>query len=260
MAGALAVVLEAGDVPDGGVQPYVEILAGFSRNLEAEVGCIPADVPLLQSRLGPLPQFIGYLGLQSVRIKPGFQHVRQFGKLEEKVGRFLLHRFGAGDRGNRVDQVRRAVGGAAGLAVVPVLVGCFAARAAALDESVGEEQLLFRVEGLGDRPGGYMVVGFQAPVNLLTPVAVFLRVGGVEVVESDQEARAVPLVLLPDRVDLLLRAYAQLFRREHDGGAVGIVGAYVQAVVAAGFLETDPDVRLDLLEQMSQVQRTIGVG
>ena len=158
------------------------------------------------------------------------------------------------------DQFRGAVGGAAGLAVVAVLIRRFAAGAGALDKAVGQEQLLFRIEGLGDRPRGDVVVVLEALVDRLAPVAVFLGVGGVEIVKADEEAGAVPLVLLPDSVDLLLGGDAQFFGGQHDGGAVGIVGTDIQAVVPAGFLETHPDVGLHLLQQVSQVQGAIGIG
>ena len=84
--------------------------------------------------------------------------------------------------------------------------------------------------------------------------------GGVEVVETNQEAGAVALVLLPDVVDLLLRGNAEFLRREHDRGAVGVVSADVGAIVAARFLEAHPYVGLHLFQQVAQVQGAVGVG
>jgi hypothetical protein len=37
------------------------------------------------------------------------------------------------------------------------------------------------------------------------------------------------------------------------GGAVGVVGAHVAAVVAAHLLEAHPDVGLDVLDQVAEV-------
>ena len=105
-----------------------------------------------------------------------------------------------------------------------------------------------------------MVVIFQALIDGFTPVAVFFRVRGVKIVEAYQEAGAVALVFLPDSVDLLFCGDAQLFGGQHNGRAVGIVGTDIDAVVTAGFLETHPDVGLHLLQQVAQVQGTIGIG
>jgi hypothetical protein len=41
---------------------------------------------------------------------------------------------------------------------------------------------------------------------------------------------------------------------------VGIVGADVMALVAAQLLEADPDVGLDVLDQMADMDRAVGVG
>ena len=82
----------------------------------------------------------------------------------------------------------------------------------------------------------------------------------MEIIEPDQESRAVPLVFLAYRVDLLLRADPEFFRSQHDRGAVGIVSADIYAVVPSRLLETHPDIRLHLLQQMAEMQRAVGVG
>ena len=46
----------------------------------------------------------------------------------------------------------------------------------------------------------------------------------------------------------------------HDRGAVCIIRTEVDAAMAAQLLETDPDVGLDVLHQMADVNRSIGVG
>jgi len=97
-------------------------------------------------------------------------------------------RFGAGDGGKRLDQVGRRVGGTAHLAVVAVLVLGMALRAFALDEAVGQEQLLDRVVVLLDGPHLDQAGVAQPGVNGVGALAVFRRVGAVIVVETDQEA------------------------------------------------------------------------
>jgi len=74
------------------------------------------------------------------------------------------------------------------------------------------------------------------------------------------EAVEVPLVLMPDPLDKLFRGDALLLGPQHDGGAVGIVGADVPAFVAPHFLEAHPDVGLDVLHQVAQVDAAVGIG
>ena len=79
------------------------------------------------------------------------------------------------------------------------------------------------------------------------------------VIKLDQEARRVLLVLRLNRGDVLLWRAVRGFCREHDGCAMGVVRAHVAAVVAPGALETNPDIRLSLLEHVSQMQRCVGI-
>ena len=88
---------------------------------------------------------------------------------------------------------------------------------------------------------------------VFAPIAIFLAVGGVKIVEVDQKSSAIAHVFPANCVDLLLRCDPTLFCGEHDCGAVGVVGAHIEAVVAARFLEPHPDVRLHLLQQMAKV-------
>ena len=61
------------------------------------------------------------------------------------------------------------------------------------------------------------------------------------------------------RSDLLFRRAAFFLGAQHDGGAVSIVGANVGAHVAARFLETYPDVGLNVFQQVAQVDGAVGV-
>ena len=84
--------------------------------------------------------------------------------------------------------------------------------------------------------------------------------GGVEIVEVDQEAITVPFVLFLYCGYLLLWCYAEFFGSEHYGCAMGVVSTDIEAIVPTGFLEAYPDVCLHLFQQVSQVQGAIGVG
>ena len=255
-----AEVLEAGHVADRRVQPDVEVLAGSVGNLEAEVRRVTRDVPLLEAAVQPFGELVGHRLLKGAAAGPLLEHGLEVRQLEEVVQRFLEHRGGAGDRRFRVLQFGRGVGRAAGLAVVAVLVGGAALRAGALDEAVGEEHLLFRVEVLGHRAGVDVPGVAQFQVDRAGQLAVLFRVGRVVVVEVHQEVGEVAHVLGAHGVDQLLGGDALALGAEHDRRTVGVVGADVDGLVATHLLEAHPHVRLDVLQHVSQVNGTVGVG
>ncbi len=259
-AGAVAEIAEAGHVADGGVQPDVEILVLRARNPEAEVGRVARDVPFLQAVLEPFVELVGDLGLQMAGAGPLAQQGAEVGELEEVVQGFLFDGPDAGDGGHGILQLGRRVGRAAGLAGVAVLVGGAAARALALDEAVRQEHRLHRVVGLGDGAGGDVAGVAQTRVDQFGERAVLVGMGAVVVVEADQEVGEVGAVLGADALDELLRRDAFALGAQHDGRAVGIVGADVEALVAAQLLEAHPYIGLDVLDQMAQVDRSVGVG
>ena len=46
---------------------------------------------------------------------------------------------------------------------------------------------------------------------------------------------------------------------DHDGGAMGIVATDVEDVVADEFLEADPDIGLDIFDEVADVDGAVGV-
>jgi hypothetical protein len=104
------------------------------------------------------------------------------------------------------DQVGRRIGGAAHFAVVAVLVLGVALRAFALDEAVGQEQLLDRVVILLDGARLDQPGAAQLAVDVVGAVAGFGGMGRVVVVEADQEAGKIAGVLAMDAGDQLLPA------------------------------------------------------
>ncbi len=255
-----AEILEAGHVADRRVQPDVEILARLAGDFEAEVGRITTDIPLLQPGIQPFGDLVGHGILQGAAAGPFLQHVLEVGQGEEEVLGILQHRGRAGDGRARVFQFGRLVGGTALLAVVTVLVLGGAPRAGALDEAVGQEHALFRVEVLRHRTGADVTVGLELLVDQLGQLAVLFGMGGVVVVEIHQKVGKVGGVLGLDRVDQLLGRDAFLLRAQHDGRAMGVIGADVDALMAAQLLEADPDVGLDVFQHMPQMDRTVGIG
>ncbi|MCY1174378.1 hypothetical protein D9M73_145780 [compost metagenome] len=100
----------------------------------------------------------------------------------------------------------------------------------------------------------------QARVDQARQLAVLFAVGGVEIVEVHQEVGEIAAVLGLDVGDQLFRGDAFLFGAQHDGRTVGVVGADIDALVAAQLLEAHPHVRLDVLQHMAEMDRSIGIG
>ncbi|VVM91438.1 hypothetical protein PS647_02842 [Pseudomonas fluorescens] len=257
---AVAQVLEAGHVTDRCIQPHVEVLARLVGDFKTEIRCIAGDVPLLQAGIQPFGDLVGDGILQGAAAGPGLQHLLEVWQLEEEVLGILEHRCGAGDRRLRILQVGRCVGRTAFFAVVAVLVFGAAFRAGALDEAVGQEHFLFRVEVLGDRTRGDVPGVTQLQVDLARQLTVFFGVSGVEIVEVHQEVGKVGAVFSLDVGDQLFRGDAFLFRAQHDRRTVGVVGADIDALIAAVLLEAHPHIGLDVFQHMAEVNRTIGIG
>ena len=100
----------------------------------------------------------------------------------------------------------------------------------------------------------------QALPDLTTQLPVLRAVGAPVVVECNVEGREIAQVSLlhfGNQVDLTAPFLACA---DHDRRAVRIIGAHEDAPVPAELLEADPDVGLDVLHQMPDVDRTIGVG
>ena len=210
----------------------------------------------------PLIQLVCGLGLDPRRQDPCLEEVGAawVGEFEEVMVRRLPHRFGTGYGGIGVDQVGRLVGRAASLAVVAVLVTGVALRALTLDEPVRQEHFLHRVVILLDGTN-FDQPGFsQVRVDAVGVLPGFRRMGGIVVIEFDMETVEVALVLLPDAGDELFRGDPFLLRTQHDRRAMGVVGAAIDAVMAAHLLKAYPDVGLDVFDQMAQVDGAVGVG
>ncbi len=262
----LGQVLEAGVVADRRIQPHIEILAGRAGNLEAEVGRIARDIPVRQGGglafgAQPFLHLVGRLRLGQVGhplAQEGF--AARVGQLEEVVRGGLAHRRGAGHHRVRVFQVGGHVGRAADFARVTVLVLGAALRALALDEAVRQEHVLDRVVELLDLALGDQVLGLQRQVDLLGELLVLLGVGAVVVVERHHEAVEIALVLGPHAIDQFLGRNAFLLGPQHHRGAVRVVRADVVDLVRHHALEAHPDVGLDVLHQVADMDLAVGVG
>ncbi len=79
------------------------------------------------------------------------------------------------------------------------------------------------------------------------------------VIEIDAKGGEIATVFRGDALDQLLGADPFVLRAQHDRRAVRVVSADVVTLVATHFLKTHPDIGLDVLNQMADVDGTVGV-
>ena len=79
-------------------------------------------------------------------------------------------------------------------------------------------------------------------------------------VEGHLEAGEVGQVGLPHRRDQVLLATALGPGPDHDRRAVGVIGAEIDHLVAAELLKPYEDIRLDVLDEVPEMDMPVGVG
>ena len=80
------------------------------------------------------------------------------------------------------------------------------------------------------------------------------------VIVADIKPGKISLMFLTHLANHLLRRDAKLLGLKHNRRAVGIVGADEVDVVAAHSLVTNPDISLDMLQHVAEVDRAIRIG
>jgi len=204
-------------------------------------------------------EIIGHLGLKVVaRLGPLLQKTVEFLDTDEQVLGPAHFGTRARERAQRIDQFGGAVVVAV-VATVSVLVGQAAERAGALDEPVGQKRTRLGVVELlhillEDQPGPPDV----GP-DFGAQFAVLGAVGAAVVVELDVEPGKVLHMGLLHARDQLFFGDAFLACADHDRRAVSIVRANIDTTIAVELLETDPDVRLQVLHQMAEMDMAVGI-
>ena len=79
------------------------------------------------------------------------------------------------------------------------------------------------------------------------------------IIEFNQKAVEVGLVLFLHFFDQFLRFYAGGLCTYHNGRAVSIVGAEIETLVSAHLLEADPDVGLNIFNEMADMDWAVGI-
>ena len=253
IAALVAQVLERAHVANWRIQPDVEVFAWRVRNFKAEVRRIAGNIPLLQTGFEPFLHFVRDLFLQRTAACPRLQHFAKGRQVEEEVLRVAHHWRRARHHGFWLDKLGWAVSCAAHFAVIAVLIRRFTFRAGAFHKTIRKEHAFFWIEQLRDGAVFNKTVLFQTGVDKLRQFAVLVAVRGVIVVVADVKASKIGLMLLTHFGNHLLWRNTQLLCFQHDWGAVGIIRANEVYLVAAHSLVTDPDISLDMLQHVAEV-------
>ena len=168
-------------------------------------------------------------------------------------------RLGTRERRERFDQIGGRINRAADFAVVAVLVFAVAFGAFAFDEAVGQKHVLLGVEELLDGAGFDQACLLQVEVDLPSQRVVFGRVGAVPVVKRNVKAVQIRLAPGSNIGHKLLRRDACFFSGNHDGRAVGVVCADKIDLVPLHSLKPHPDIGLDVLHDVADVEIAIGI-
>ena len=145
--------------------------------------------------------------------------------------------------------------GAALIAAIAILIRRLALRTRSRDEAIGQEGAGLSVVKLGHLSLFDQLGLSQCGPNLLAYFAGFRAVGAAVVVELDLEAAEIGHVGLLHLGDQFFLTDALLTGTDHDGRAVRVVGTDVHAPPATKLLEADPDVGLQVLHQVADVNR-----
>ena len=135
-----------------------------------------------------------------------------------------------------------------------------AARAAALHEAVGEEDPGAGVVELGDLALDHAPGTSKRLPDLSHQALVGGAVGAPVVIEDHVEVREVALVGGVHLLEECLGGAVLLLGTQHGGGAVGVVRAEEAHLVTPHALEAHPDVGLDVLDHVAEVDVPVGVG
>lgn len=93
----------------------------------------------------------------------------------------------------------------------------------------------------------------------MTKLAIFVAVGAAVVIKLDVKPGEIRLVRLAHLGDQLFFGSPLFASPNHDRRAVCVVGTDVDTAISDQFLVSDPDVGLDVFDQVADVDRSVGV-
>ena len=132
--------------------------------------------------------------------------------------------------------------------------------ALAFNEAVWQKHVLLGVEELLNDLRFDQVRLFEIAINLARQFMVLRRIGAVPVVKTDMKTIQIRFATRGDVGHELLRRFASLFSGNHDRCAVGIIRTHKIDIVALHLVKTHPDIGLDVLHDVPDVEVAVGIG
>ena len=143
--------------------------------------------------------------------------------------------------------------------MVTVLILCSATGACAAHEAICEISLGFRIVELFDRSLCDEICIDHFLPDFLADKSILFAVGGAVVVELNVELAKVRHVGFPHIRNELYLAPTFLAGSDHDGGAVRVVSTEITAFMPPQLLESHPDIGLDVLHKVANMDVPIGI-
>ncbi len=128
-----------------------------------------------------------------------------------------------------------------------------------LDKTIRQKQVFDRIIQLFDCTHSNQPRFFQFPVNILGIVTCLVGVRTVVLIESNMKTGKIAQMFRVNTGNQRFRRNPFLFRTQHDGCAMGIIRTNIMDGMPLHFLETHPDIGLDILDQMSEMDAAIGI-
>lgn len=207
----------------------------------------------------PLEVVRGFTLQRVTAVDPLSEKQVQLLEFDEQMRRFFEHRGRPAECALGINQFGGGIGVSADT-VVTGLIGAFAFGAGAADEPICQEGAGFRIVQLFDWSFDDQIGIAESLPELAAELAIGNAVGAAVMIEFDIKTSEISLVNFAHQSDQLFFAATLLAGPNHDCGSVRIVGADVDAAIATKLLEADPNVGLNVLHQMTDMDRTVGVG
>src|SRR5262245_27814498 len=172
------------------------------------------------------------------------------------------HRRGAANGTTWVLEVRRIIRRAAHLTDVPILLSgpALGIRAGAADKAVWQKTPVLFAVILRYRTRHDMTLLAQALEDIFRVLTVFRTVGRVKTIKGNVEIGKIALMLNVILSDKVLGRHSRTLGIDFDGRPMRIISAHIHHIPPRHFEKAHEDISLDILDEMAQMNTSVGVG
>ena len=127
------------------------------------------------------------------------------------------------------------------------------------DKTVGEEAFILFAVILRHRPCDDLPLLTQPLEDIFRVAAVFWTVSRIKAIKGDVKVGKIVLMLFVVAANELFRGNPRPPGIHFDGRAMGIIRAHVDDVLPCHFEEAHKDIRLDVFDEMTQVDTAVSI-